>query len=74
MKNKLLIEIKELPARAHKLSSQELSNIFGGVGHCGDCSGKNADCDGDMVCRGDENRGWYCINWGESTAETCGAW
>jgi hypothetical protein len=71
---KLAIEINELPLRAKKLGSEELSAVFGGaVGHCGDCGGKNADCAGQMYCRGNESDGWYCINWGETTEESCGA-
>jgi hypothetical protein len=73
MKTILAIELNELPPRAHKLSSEELNEIFGGIAHCGSCAEKNAECDGDMYCRGNEDDGWYCVNWGETTEEKCGA-
>ena len=76
MRDTLCVELQDLPARAHKLTSDELTQVFGGGGnHCEACDmGKNEEyCNGDLYCRGNDTKGWYCIHWGENTTEACGA-
>ncbi len=55
MRNKLILEIKDLPLRARILDLKELQNVFGGCQTSGSCR-DNSDCCWTRACK--RSRQW----------------
>ena len=71
MRNKIIVEVKELPRRARMLDTKELQNVFGGCKGIGAVCSKDKDCCGHTsttACYDRDKRYWKpsCIVIGPS--------